>query len=171
MTSLFNFDLPPLNLLVRVVVVYIFILVALRLAGKRQIGQMSATDLVALLLISNAVQNSMNGGDNSLIAGILLAAVLVLMSWLISVVTFHSRRASLIIEGTPSLLIRKGHVILPHLKKERIRVEELRSMLRKQGIHRFEDVHLAILEADGTLTIERENESIENIHVKGNFDD
>src|SRR3954467_927074 len=109
--DLFRFDISALDLVIRASVVYIFVLLLLRLAGKKQMGQMSPTEFVAILLISNAVQNSMNGGDNSLVGGLILAAALIFTSWLISLLTFHSRTWATIFEGTPTLLIHKGQVI------------------------------------------------------------
>ena len=117
---------------------------------------MSPTDFVAILLISNAVQNSMNGGDNSLAGGLILASVLVFMSWLISVLTYRNRVWRRIFEGVPTLLIHKGHFVQRNLDRERITVQELKSLLRRQGIHDFEKVRQAILESDGTLDVTRE---------------
>src|SRR4051812_49872460 len=103
--DLYRFEVPPFDLVIRAAVVYGVVILLLRMAGKRQLGQMGATEFVALLLISNAVQNSMNGGDNSLVGGVLLAVVLVSMSWLITRLTYFSKTFSVIFEGTPSLLI------------------------------------------------------------------
>ena len=151
--NLFTMNLPAMNLIIRAAVIYIFVLVLLRISGKRQIGQMGPTEFVAILLISNAVQNSMNGGDNSLIGGMLLAAVLILLSWFISLLTFKSKFFSNVFEGTPTLLIHKGKMIQKHMESERLSVEELHGLLRRQGIHQLHEVETAILEADGTLSI------------------
>src|SRR3954471_22910725 len=102
--NLFVPDVPYWNLIVRAIVVYLAVLILLRISGKRQLGQMGATEFVAILLISNAVQNSMNGGDNSLTGGLILATVLVGLSALISYLTYRSRFFSTIFEGTPTLL-------------------------------------------------------------------
>lgn len=116
-------------------------------------GQMNATEFVAILLISNAVQNSMNGGDNSLTGGLFLAAVLIATSALITYLTFKSKVASSIFEGTPTLLIHKGKVLEKNIQKEFLSHSELKTLLRKQGFHRINDIETAILEADGTLSI------------------
>ena len=120
-------------------------------------GQMNATEFVAILLISNAVQNSMNGGDNSLVGGLFLAAVLIALSTLISYLTYKSKFCSSIFEGTPTLLIHNGKIIKSNLKKELLSQGELKTLLRKQGIHSYEDIEVAILEADGTLSITGKN--------------
>jgi uncharacterized membrane protein YcaP (DUF421 family) len=153
MDSIFQVEIPYLNLFVRAIVVYLSVLLLLRIAGKRQMGQMEATEFVALLLISNAVQNAMNGGDNSLAAGLFLACVLIGASALITYFTFKSRIIRSIFEGTPTLLIHKGKVISTNISKELISESELRTLLRKQGFHHVNDVEVAILEADGTLSI------------------
>src|SRR3954468_24349143 len=106
--NLFNFSVSPLNLAIRAVIVYLSVLLLLRISGKKQMGQLGATEFVAILLISNAVQNAMNGGDNSLGGGLVLAVVLILLSSLISFLTYRSRIFSAIFEGTPTLLVHKG---------------------------------------------------------------
>lgn len=148
-----DFNIPPLNLGIRAVLVYLSVLILLRISGKRQIGQMGATEFVTVLLISNAVQNSMNGGDNSLSGGVLLAIVLICLSSLISFLTYRSRFFTSVFEGTPTLLIHKGKLIHKNLAKERLRESELKTMLRKQGLHYFHDIETAILESDGTLSV------------------
>lgn len=151
--SLTELNLTPLNLIIRAVVVYLAVLILLRISGKRQLGQMGATEFVAILLISNAVQNSMNGGDNSLVGGLLLAAVLVALSALISYLTYRSRFFSTVFEGTPTLLIHKGKLVHKHLARERMSESELMTLLRKQGLHKVHEIETAILEADGTLSV------------------
>ena len=158
MESLFAATVPYGLLGVRAVVVYVSVLVLLRISGKRQVGQMAATEFVALLLISNAVQNAMNGGDNSLIAGLFLAAVLILSSWLISYGTFRHPKIRALFEGTPTLLVHKSHLIHKNMVREKLTTDELKMLLRKQGIHSLEEISTAVLEADGTLTVTRAGE-------------
>ena len=151
--NLFTFNLPALNLIVRAIVVYVSVLILLSISGKRQIGQMGPTEFVAILLISNAVQNSMNGGDNSLVGGLLLAFVLIMLSWIISYLTFKSSFFSSVFEGTPTLLVHKGKMITKHMHHERLSESDLRRLLRHQGIHSIDEIETAILEADGTLSV------------------
>jgi uncharacterized membrane protein YcaP (DUF421 family) len=158
--SLLDLSISPWNLVIRAVVVYLSVLILLRMSGKRQLGQMSATDFVAILLISNAVQNSMNGGDNSLAGGLLLAFVLILMTVLISYLTYRNSFFSELFEGTPTLLVHHGKIISKHLHKERMNEKELRVLLRKQGFHNMNEIGSAILEADGTLSITRPNDPV-----------
>lgn len=156
--SLFHLDVPILNLTVRAVCVYLAVLWLLRISGKRQMGQMGATEFVAILLISNAVQNAMNGGDNSLGGGLWLAAILILISTLISYLTYRSRFFSMLFEGTPTLVVHEGKIVRKNLNRERLSVQELQALLRKQGIDYVHDLKSAVLEADGTLSVIRLND-------------
>src|SRR5262249_28189015 len=100
--------IPWWEFLVRCTIVYVFLIVLLRLTGKRQVGQLAPFDLVLLLVLSNSVQNSMNGGDNSLVGGLLSAAALVGLNWIVSLATYKSKKISAIVEGRPEVLIHNG---------------------------------------------------------------
>src|SRR6476619_866579 len=102
---MFEMAVPWWEFVVRGVVVYGFLVILLRITGKRQIGQLSPFDLVLLLIISNAVQNSMNAGDNSLIGGLISAASLVAINYVLGLITFKSAKLEAIIEGRPQVLI------------------------------------------------------------------
>jgi uncharacterized membrane protein YcaP (DUF421 family) len=160
--NLMHFEVAPLNLIIRATIVYLAVLVMLRISGKRQIAQMGATEFVSILLISNAVQNAMNGGDNSLSGGLLLAAVLIALSYTIAFLVYRSRTFSSIFEGTPRLIVHDGKVIDKALRKELLSHSELKALLRKQGVHSFKELKSAILEADGTLSIIRHSDIISN---------
>lgn len=153
-----HLDIPAGNLILRAILVYVSVLILLRVSGKRQLAQMGATEFVAILLISNAVQNAMNGGDNSLIGGIILAIVLIAMSAAISFLTYKSEIFSTLFEGTPTLLIHKGKMIRKHMARERLRESELKALLRKQGVHDLNEVESAVLEADGTFSITKKSD-------------
>src|SRR3954454_9160914 len=101
--SLYVPDVPWWSLVIRAIVAYSFVLLLLRIAGKRQVGQMGMTVFVALLLISNAVQNAMNGGDNSLVGGLLLAVVIVSLATVFAYVTYRWPRVEQTIQGRPTL--------------------------------------------------------------------
>src|SRR5215469_12792328 len=100
---MFNIAVSWWELIVRAIVVYAFLLIILRLTGKRQVGQLAPFDLVLLLVLSNAVQNSMNAGDNSLVGGLISAAALVGLNYLVGLATFRSRRLEAFVEGTPQV--------------------------------------------------------------------
>src|SRR2546423_8351430 len=94
----------------RAAIVYVFLLVLLRLTGKRQVGQLAPFDLVLLLVLSNALQNSMNGGDNSITGGMLLAVTLVGLNWIVSWLTYRNKTLERFVEGRPMFLVHGGHV-------------------------------------------------------------
>lgn len=150
---MFSLSLPIYEFVVRAVVVYLFLMVCLRLTGKRQVGQLSPFDFVLLLILSNAVQNSMNGGDNSLVGGMISALVLIGINWLFGYVTYRFRKVEHFIEGKPEVLIHNGKLYESTLAKERISHEELNSVLRKNGLIRIEDVRYAVLEANGDISV------------------
>src|SRR3954467_11258752 len=156
--QLFLFDVPWWALLIRGAVVYVAIILLLRISGKRQVAQMGMSEFVALLLISNAVQNAMNGGDNSLVGGVLLAVTIISLSTGLQYATFRSRKLEQLIQGRPTLLIHRGRILTDHLKRELLTIRELRATLRKQGIHDLCDVDEAVLESDGFVSITRKSE-------------
>jgi uncharacterized membrane protein YcaP (DUF421 family) len=140
------------GLVLRAVVVYGFLLVALRIAGKRELAQMTSFDLILLLVISNAVQNSINAGDNSLTGGLVSATTLVGLNWLVGYATWRWRPVERLVEGSPVRVVTDGRVHTGTLRRELLTLAELRSALRKQGIARIGDCKRVTLEPDGTLT-------------------
>src|SRR5438105_9628802 len=149
---------PWWHLVIRATIVYVVVLLLLRVAGKRQVGQLNMSQFVALLLISNAVQNSMNGGDNSITGGVISAAVLIVLSYFFSFLTYHSKDWENFIQGSPTLLIHHGRLIHANLRRELMSIRELRVLLRKQGVHDLADVEEAVLESDGFISITRKND-------------
>jgi uncharacterized membrane protein YcaP (DUF421 family) len=142
-------------LILRAVVVYVFLLAALRLAGRREMGQMTSFDLVLLLLISNAVQNSINAGDNSLTSGLVSAVVLVTLNWLAGYAAYRWRWAERLLQGRPQRMVTDGKVHFGAMRKELLTLAELRSALRKQGVSRIGECARVDLEPDGTLSVLR----------------
>jgi uncharacterized membrane protein YcaP (DUF421 family) len=157
MHSLLVPDTSVLGLVIRAVVVYGFLLVALRVAGRRELAQMTSFDLVLLLVISNAVQNAINAGDNSLTSGIISAIVLLLLNWGIGWATYRWRWVERLFQGQPLRIVSNGKLHLGAMRRELITLSELRSALRKQGITRVVDCEAVILESDGTLSIRRKD--------------
>jgi uncharacterized membrane protein YcaP (DUF421 family) len=146
------------ELILRVVVIYCTVLLLLRLGGKRQIGQMGSAEFVAVLLISNAVQNGMTGGDSSLGASLLLAAALIAMSTAVSWLTFRSRAFEEFLQGRPTLLIHDGRAVDRNLEREKLNLRELRALLRHQGVNDLHEVHEAVLESDGYISVIKKSE-------------
>jgi len=142
-------------LVLRAVVVYAVLIVLLRVAGRRELGQMTSFDLVLLLLISNAVQNSVNAGDNSLTGGLVSAVVLVGLNWLAGYATYRWRWAERLLQGRPVRVVTDGQIHLGAMRKELLTLAELRSALRKQGVAKVRDCARVDLEPDGTLSVVR----------------
>ena len=150
---MWNLAIPWWELIVRSAVVYGFLLLLLRLTGKRQVGQLAPFDLVLLLVLSNAVQNSMNGGDNSLIGGLISAFVLVSLNYLIGILTFRSKRLESLIEGRPQILIHNGQLFEDVMARAKLTHHELDAALRQAGCASVHDVHAAILENNGSISV------------------
>ena len=145
--------LPWWEYIVRAVVVYLFLLLGLRVTGKRQISQFSSFDFILLLILSNSVQNSMNGGDNSLSGGLLLALVLIGLSWLLGILVFESKKIENYIQGKPEVLIHNGKIFEETMKKEKITHDEIYSVLRKNGLDKISEVKFLILETNGDMSV------------------
>lgn len=146
-------SLPWWHFIVRACVIYAFLIVILRITGKRQIGQLAPFDLVLLLVLSNSVQNSMNGGDNSVSGGLISATTLILANAFIGFLTYKSKRFEHFIEGQPRVLIHNGRLYPEALQHERMTHHELMCALRSEGCASIEEVRSAILETDGKLTV------------------
>ena len=149
--SLFIPGVPFAEKIIRTVLVYVFLLVGLRLAGKRELSQLNPFDLVVLLLLSNTVQNAIIGNDNSLIGGLVGAAALFLINSITVRTLYHYGKLEAI-EGRPDTLIRNGRIMRHHLERELITLNELEAAARKQGIASLAHVHECRLETGGALT-------------------
>jgi uncharacterized membrane protein YcaP (DUF421 family) len=141
------------DVVVRVAVVYLFLVVVLRLSGKREVGQMSILELIVVLLISDAVQNSMVGENTSVWAGPLAVLTLLGLDRGLGLLTSRSRRLRRAIEGEPRLLVRDGRMLTKALREEKVEAEQVRAAIRSEGLTRIEDVRLAVLETDGSISV------------------
>ena len=152
--QLLNFDLVSLALIVvRTLVVYFVLFVAIRMAGKREIGQMTPFDLVVLLVISNAVQNAMLGPDNSLNGGILAALSLLFVNRVVARLGSRSRWLQEQLVGQPTVLVNDGQLVEENLRREGVSDDEVTQALREHGIQDLKTVKLAVLEVDGTISV------------------
>ena len=150
--DMFALAVPPLEKVLRAVIVYLFLLGGLRLAGKRQLAQLNAFDLVVLLSISNTVQNAIIGDDNSVIGGLIGAATLLLVNWLFVRFAYTHPRFDDIFEGTPVTLIEGGRVLSEEVRGQLITENELESAAHRQGFHDLDDIDKAVLEPSGSIT-------------------
>ena len=152
-----NLAVPWWELILRSAIVYAALLLILRVTGKRQVGQLAPFDLVLLLVLSNAVQNSMNGGDNSLIGGLISACTLIALNYAVGEAAFRSKRLEAIIEGRPVIVVHNGRVFEDVLAHVQLTHHELLSALRQSGCACIDDVQSAILENNGAISVIRRN--------------
>jgi uncharacterized membrane protein YcaP (DUF421 family) len=138
---------------VRAVVVYVFLLALLRVTGKRQVGQLAPFDLVLLLVLSNSVQNAMNGGDNSVAGGMILAVTLVALNYGVGWLTWRSPRAEALIEGRPVILVHDGVVDRRAMSRVQMTKHELEAALRAEGCAGAVEARFVVLENNGHITV------------------
>ena len=145
--------LPLLIISLKSIAIYLFILLAIRLFGKKELAQLSVVDLVFILLISNSVQNAMVGTDNTLLGGIAAATGLFVINYLLKLLLKKFPIVSKVIQGEELMLIYQGKVLYSHLEKALISIDELEAAVREHGVESIEDVDLAILEVDGNISV------------------
>ncbi|HXR58921.1 MAG TPA: YetF domain-containing protein, partial [Burkholderiales bacterium] len=150
---MWDISVPWWELVLRSAIVYSFLLVLLRLTGKRQVGQLAPFDLVMLLILSNAVQNSMNAGDNSLVGGLISAVTLVGLNYFVGLATFSSKKVELIIEGKPEVLIHEGKVDPDVMRRAELSHHEIEAALRQAGCVGTHQVQFAVFENNGAITV------------------
>jgi len=149
---------PFLEIVARTSIVYLTLLVGLRLTGKRQVGQLTPFDLLLLLLLSNAVQNAMVGPDTSVWGGLVAAATLFALNRVVDRFARGSETATRLVEGSPTILIRRGAILEESLSRERITRDDLLRALREHGVDDVTSVRSAILEVDGSISVLKEEE-------------
>lgn len=135
------------------VVVYLFIVIAIRLFGKKELAQLSVVDLVFILLISNAVQNAMVGPDTSLSGGLVAATSLFVVNYLLKYLQYRFPSLGKMIQGEATLLVYKGKVNDAHMRKVRITFDELMEAIREHGVASVQEVDLAVMEVDGSISV------------------
>ena len=153
MYELFHLSAPWWHFVLRACVIYVLVMVLVRVSGKRAVGQFTPFDLVLLILIGNAVQNGINGGDNSLTGAAIMATTLVALNYAVAFVTSRSRAAEKIIEGVPVVLARDGHLFAGVLKRELVSDDDFTEALLMNGVADVADVQLALLETNGSISV------------------
>lgn len=141
------------NIILRALAVYLFIILAIRIFGKKELAQLSVIDLVFILLISNAVQNAMLGPDTSLEGGLVAAGALFAANFTLKQLLFRNKELSKIVQGEALVLIYKGEANMINCKKSEITIEELEAAVREHGTRDIQHVDLAILEVDGNISV------------------
>jgi uncharacterized membrane protein YcaP (DUF421 family) len=151
--DMFQLALPVAEKMLRPVIIYCFLVVLLRIFGKRELAQLNPFDLVVLLSLSNTVQNAIIGEDNSVTGGIIGAATLLTLNYLVVRFLFKHRRLDQILEGTPTVLIQDGQANRKGLAKELLTQSELMTVMHRQGFTGMEEVELCVLEPGGTFFV------------------
>ncbi|MEP6638872.1 MAG: YetF domain-containing protein [Chloroflexota bacterium] len=141
------------EIVLRTVIVYLFLILILRVTGKREIGQMSILELIVILVISDAVQNSMVGDNITLWGGLVAVTTLFAADHVLKWVSDRSKRVRKALEGEPRLLVRNGRILDKALREEKVDINDVRAAVRAEGIARVEDVRLAVLETDGSISV------------------
>lgn len=153
MQALFELSSPWWVFALRAGVIYLLVMLLVRVSGKRAIGQMTALDLVLLILIGNAVQNGINGGDNSLTGAAIMATTLIALNYGVAFAISRSRRVERLVEGEPVVLARNGKVFDNVLRRELVSERDFQEALRMGNVARPDQVGLALLETNGHITV------------------
>ena len=157
---------PYLDIIIRSVAVYFFMVIALRFFGKKELSQLNTTDVILILLISNSVQNAMVGNNTSLYGGLAAATVLFTINYILKKLMFRYPKFSDFMQEKPEILIHDGNLDFKALSKLNISSDELKEAMREHGIEFFKDVKLAMLEIDGNISIISGNENLKQTHYK-----
>lgn len=157
---------PYLDIIIRSTSVYLFMLIALRIFGKKELSQLNTADVILILLISNSVQNAMVGSDTSLWGGLAAAAVLFSINFTLKKLMFKFQKFSDFMQEKPEILIHNGQMYFKTLSKLNITSDELKEAMREHGIEHFSDVKLAMLEIDGNISIISGDKHLRQTHYK-----
>ena len=152
LSNMFALGVPVLEKMLRPAIVYAFLVIGLRLAGKRELAQLNPFDLVVLLTLSNTVQNAIIGNDNSVTGGLIGAATLLVINYFVVRLLYGHQEVEKIVEGDEDVLIEDGQVKVDHLKGELITLAELEMAAHKQGFKSLSEIERAMLEPGGTIS-------------------
>jgi len=151
-TDLFVLGVPVAEKVLRPVIVYVFLIIGLRFAGKRELAQLNPFDFVVLMTLSNTVQNGIIGDDNSVTGAIIGAASLLFVNYVVVRLLFGHDQLERLVEGEPDVLMDGGRVLHDRLEAELITLPELESAAHKQGFSSLDEVERAVLEPGGTIS-------------------
>ena len=157
---------PYIDITLRSVAVYFFMIIALRIFGKKELSQLNTADVILILLISNSVQNAMVGANTSLYGGIIAAFSLFLINFIFKKVMLKSKFIKELVQDKPEILIHNGKIEFKTLAKLGITSEELEEAMREHGIEYYKDIKLAMFEIDGNINIISGNENLKQTHHK-----
>ena len=151
--EMFDLAMPWWAFVLRACIVYFILLLLIRASGKRTMGQFTPFDMLLVVLLGNAVQNALLGQDTSVGGGLLLAATLLALNWLVGLVSARSAKMEALVEGVPVLLARDGKVYKDVLRRELISRADFDKAMREAGVEELEDIRMAVLETNGHITL------------------
>lgn len=157
---------PYLDIILRSAGVYLFMVIALRLFGKKELSQLNTADVILILLISNSVQNAMVGSDTSLWGGLAAASILFVINFVLKKLMYRYKGFSDFMQEKPEILIHNGNLDFKTLSKLNITSDELKEAMREHGVEYFKDVKLAMLEIDGNISIISGDTNLKQTHYK-----
>jgi len=157
---------PYLDIIIRSVSVYLFMIIALRIFGKKELSQLNTSDVILILLISNSVQNAMVGSNTSLLGGLLAAFALFIINIIFKKTMLHSNFIKEILQDKPELIIHNGKIEFKTLAKLGISSDELQEAIREHGVEHYSDVKLAMFEIDGSISIISGDKNLKQTHHK-----
>ncbi|WP_396145766.1 DUF421 domain-containing protein [Flavobacterium sp.] len=157
---------PYLEIVLRSICVYLFMIIALRIFGKKELSQLNTADVILILLISNSVQNAMVGSNSSLLGGIVAAFALFLINLIFKKIMLHSKFIKEMLQDKPEILIHNGKIEFKALSKLGISSEELQEAMREHGVEFYKDVKLAMFEIDGSISIISGDKDLKQTHHK-----
>jgi uncharacterized membrane protein YcaP (DUF421 family) len=157
---------PYLDIVLRSVCVYLFMIIALRIFGKKELSQLNTADVILILLISNSVQNAMVGSNSTLLGGIVAAFALFLINLIFKKIMLHSKFIKEMLQDKPEILIHNGKIDFKALAKLGISSEELQEAMREHGVEFYKDVKLAMFEIDGSISIISGDNDLKQTHHK-----
>jgi len=157
---------PYLDIILRSVSVYIFMIFAIRLFGKKELSQLNTADIILILLLSNSVQNAMVGSNSSLLGGITAAVALFIINFIFKKIMLNSKFIKSLVQDKPEILIHEGKIEFKTLSKLDITDDELKEAMREHGVEFYKDVKLAMFEIDGNISIISGNKNLKQTHHK-----
>lgn len=155
-----------LDIIIRSASVYLFMVIALRVFGKKELSQLNTSDIILILLISNSVQNAMVGNNSSLEGGLIAALALFILNFILKKTMYNSKKITDWVQSKPEILIHNGTIDFKLLAKLEITSQELEQVIREHGIEYFKDVKLAMMEIDGNISVISGDTTLKQTHHK-----
>ena len=157
---------PYLDIIIRSVSVYLFMVIALRVFGKKELSQLNTADIILILLISNSVQNAMVGSNSSLQGGLVAALVLFILNFILKKIMYNSKTFTDLVQDKPEILIHNGIIDFKALAKLEITSKELEEAIREHGVETYKEVKLAMMEIDGNISVISGDKTLKQTHHK-----